>query len=161
MPASQPNPQTATERRAAEAVLRGLITQYAAAHQRLVGTARRWLLKRLPTAHEVVYEYNGFFVTSYSPNEHGYAGVFALRGDADGVKLYFNQGKTLPDPEKLLRGSAQARWIQVERAATLALPAVVDLFDAALARNRVPFARTGRGPIIIQSTLAKKRAKRT
>jgi hypothetical protein len=29
--------------------------------------------------------------------------------------------------------------------------------DEAIARNRVPFARTGRGPVVIRSVLAKKR----
>ena len=125
-------------------------------HQRLIGAIRRWLRKRLPTVHEVVYEYRDCFVTSYSPNEHGYAGVFAIRGSAEGVRLYFNRGKGLPDPEKLLQGSANlVRWIPVEGASILARPAVVRLFDEALARNRVPFARTGRGPVIICSVAAK------
>jgi hypothetical protein len=63
----------------------------------------------------------------------------------------------LPDPEKLLQGSANARWILVEGASTLARPAVARLIDEAIARNRVPFARTGRGPVVIRSTSAKKR----
>ena len=149
-------PQSAAARRAAEAVLRELITRFAPTHQRLVGAVRRWLRKRLPTAHEVVYEYRDWFVISCSPNEHGYEGVFALRGDANGVRFYLNRGKGLPDPEKLLQGSAsQVRWIPVEGASTLARPAVVALFDEALARNRVPFARTGRGPVVIRSVAAK------
>ena len=65
------------------------------------------LRKRLPTAHEVVYEYRDCFVISYSPNERGYEGVLAIRASADGVKLYFNRGKGLPDPEKLLQGSGK------------------------------------------------------
>jgi hypothetical protein len=153
--------QSATERRAAEAELRGLIPKFSPTHQRLVATTRRWLRKRLPTAHEVVYEYRDCFVVSFSPNEHGYAGVFAIRGDADGVKFYFNQGKGLPDPEKLLQGSASlVRWIPLEGPATLAHPAVVRLVDEAIARNRVPFAGTGRGPVVIRSTSAKKRQRR-
>ena len=101
---------------------------------------RRLLRKRLPTAHEVVYEYHDCFVISYSPNEHGYEGVLAIRASADGVRLYFNRGKGLPDPEKLLRGSGrQTRWIHVEGASTLARPAVARLIDEAIARNRVPF----------------------
>ncbi len=81
---------------------------------------RRSLRKRLPTAHEVVYEYRDWFVISYSPNEHGYDGVLAIRGSADGVKLYFNRGKGLPDPAKVLRGSGtQVRFIQMEGAPTL------------------------------------------
>ena len=150
------NTQSAAARREAEAQLRGLVTKFSPAHERLVAATRRWLRKRLPTAHEVVYEYRDCFVVSCSPNEHGYAGVFALRGDGDGIRLYFNLGKGLPDPEKLLQGSAKlVRYIQLEGASTLARPAVVALFDAALARNRVPFASTGRGPVIIRQISAK------
>ena len=149
--------QSAVARRSAEAELRRLIAKFAPAHQRLIGAMRRWLRKRLPTAHEVVYEYRDCFVISYSPNGRGYEGVLAIRGSADGVKLYFNQGKKLPDPEKLLRGSANARWIHLEGASTVARPAVARLIDEAIARNRVPFARTGRGPVVIRSASARER----
>ncbi|MGE0480052.1 MAG: hypothetical protein AB7Q17_06220 [Phycisphaerae bacterium] len=115
---------------------------------------------RLPTAHEVVYEYRDWFVISYSPSEHGYEGVLAIRGSAGAVKLYFNQGKNLPDPEKLLQGSGQTRFIDVEGASTLARPAVARLFDEALARNRVSFAPAGRGPVVIRSASAKSRRRR-
>jgi len=148
--------QSAATRRTAEPGLRKLIITFAPAHQRLVGAMRRWLRQRLPTAHELVYEYRDCFVLSFSPNEHGYEGVLALRGDAKGVRLYLNRGKGLPDPEKLLRGSGtQARWILLEDAATVARPAVARLIDEALARNRVPFARTGRGPVVMRSVAAK------
>ena len=151
--------QSAVARRSAEAQLRTLIAKFAPAHLRLIGAMRRWLRKRLPTAHEVVYEYRDWFVISYSPNEHGYEGVLAIRGSADGVKLYFNQGKDLPDPEKLLQGSGnQTRSIDVEGASTLARPEVACLIDEALARNRVPFAGAGRGSVVMsRSTSAKKR----
>ena len=151
------NTQTAVARRAAEAELRGLIAKFARAHERLTGAMRRWLRKRLPTAHEVVYEYRDCFVISYSPNGHGYEGVLAIRAGANGVRLYFNRGKELPDPEKLLQGAAQARWILMEAASTLARPAVASLVEEAIARNRVPFARIGRGPVVIRSTSAKQR----
>ena len=151
--------QAAVARRSAEAQLRTLIGKFAPGHVRLIGAARRSLRKRLPTAHEVVYEYRAWFVISFSPSEHGYEGVLAIRADADGVKLYFNRGKELPDPEKLLQGSANARWIDLEGASTLALPAVARLIDEAIAHNRVPFARAdhrGGGPVVIRSASAKK-----
>ena len=157
MSTSQLSIQSVVARRSAEAELRQLITKFAPAHQRLIGVVRRWLRKRLPTAHEVVYEYRDCFVISYSPSEHGYEGVLAIRGSADDVKLYFTQGKKLPDPEKLLRGSANARWILLEGASTVTRPAVARLMDEAIARNRVPFARTGRGPVVIRATAAKSR----
>ena len=135
-----------------------LIDKFAPAHLRLIGAMRRWLRKRLPTAHEVVYDYSDSLVISCSPDERGYEGVFALRAGADGVRLYFNRGKGLPDPEKLLQGSGkQTRWIHLEGASMLARPAVARLIDEALARNRVPFARTGRGPVVIRPVSAKRR----
>ncbi len=154
--------QSAAERRSAEAQVRVLIAKFAPAHLRLIGAMRRSLRKRLPTAHEVVYEYQnlGAVVISFSPNEHGYEGVLAIRASADGVKLYFNQGKELPDPEKLLQGSAQTRWILVEGASTLARPEVASLIDEAIARNRVPFALAGRGSVVIRSASAKQRRRR-
>ena len=161
MSTSQMNTQTAVARRSAEAELRGLIAKFAPAHQRLIGAIRRWLRKRLPTAYEVVYEYRDAFVISYSPNERGYEGVFAIRASANGVKLYFNRGKGLPDPEKLLRGfGKQTRWIHLEGASTLARPAVARLIDEAIAGNRVPFSRTGRGPVVIRSVSAKQGRRR-
>ena len=158
MSTSQLSTQSAVARRTAEEELRRLIAKFAPAHQRLIGAMRRWLRKRLPTAHEVVYEYKDFFVISYSPNEHGYEGVLGLRANADGIRLYFNSGKGLPDREKLLQGSGtQVRWIQLEGASTLARPAVARLIDEAIARNRVPFAPTGRGPVVIRSVSSKQR----
>ena len=158
MSTSQLSTQSAVARRSAEAQLRSLIAKFAPAHQRLIGAMRRWLRKRLPTAHEVVYEYYDFFVIRYSPNEHGYEGVLAIRASANGVGLWFNRGKELPDPEKLLRGSGkQTRSIHLEGVSTLACPAVARLIEEAIARNRVPFARTGRGPVVIRSTSAQQR----
>jgi len=153
--------QSAGERRSAEAELRTLIDRFAPAHLRLVGAMRRWLRKRLPTAHEVVYEYRDWFVISYSPNEHGYEGVLAIRASADGVQLYFNRGKELPDPAKVLQGSgSQVRSIDLEGASTLARPEVARLIDEAIARNPVPFARAGRGSVIIRPTSARRRQPR-
>jgi hypothetical protein len=161
MSTSQLSTQSAVARRSAEAQLRGLIARFAPAHQRLIGTMRRWLRKSLPTAHELVYEYHDFFVISYSPNERGYEGVLAIRAGANGVELYFNRGKELPDPAKLLRGSGkQTRSIYMEGASTLARPAVARLIDEAIARNRVPFAHIGRGPVVIRSVSAKQRGRR-
>ena len=152
--------QSAVARRSAEAELRTLIAKFAPAHLRLIGAMRRSLRKRLPTAYEVVYEYHnlGAVVISFSPNEHGYEGVLGIRASADGVRLYFNRGKELPDPAKLLQGSGnQTRSIDVEGTSTLARPEVARLIDEAIARNRVPFGSAGRGSVVIRSTSAKRR----
>lgn len=148
--------QAPAERRAAEGALRELVAKFAP-DERLLAATRRVLRKRLPTAHEVIYEYADALVISVSPNDHGYLGVFAIRANADEVKLYLNQGKGLPDPEKRLKGTAQARWILLEGAATLAEPAVAALITEAIARNRVPFAKTGRGAVVLSPRAVKSR----
>jgi len=152
------SPQSAAARRSSELQLKTLVAKFAPAHLRLVGATRRWLRKRLPTAHEVVYEYRDFVVISYSPSGRGYEGVLAVRASGDAVKLYFNRGRELPDPAKLLRGSGgQARSIDLEGPSTLARPEVARLIDEAIARNRVPFARAGRGSVLIRTTSARRR----
>jgi hypothetical protein len=149
------------ERRSAEAQLRTLIAKFAPARPRLIGAVRRSLRKNLPTAHEVVYEYRDFFVISYSPSERGYEGLLAIRASEIGVRLYFNRGKELPDPAKVLQGSgSQTRWINLEGASTLARPDVARLIHAAIAGNRVPFASAGRGAVVIRSTSARQRRRR-
>ena len=150
------NSQAAAERRLAEAELRALVAKFAPDHQRLVSAIRRIIRTRLPTAHEIAYEYRSWFVFSYSPSERGFEGVLAIRGNSDGVKLYFSHGKDLPDPEKLLRGSAQARWIDVGSASVLKGPPVSRLIDEALARNHIPFAPSG-GGVFMHSPPANKR----
>src|SRR6516162_7472362 len=151
--------QSAVARRSAEAQLRTLIAKFAPAHLRLIGAMRRSLRKRLPTSREVVYEYRDWFVISYSPNEHGYEGVLGIRASADGVKLFFNHAKELPDPAKLLQGSGnQVRSIDMEGMSTLARPEVARLIDEAIAHNPVPFAPAGRGSVVMSpSTSAKQR----
>ena len=151
--------QSAAARRSAEAEVRALIEKHVPAHLRLIAAMRRSLRKRLPAAHEIVYEYQnqGAVVISFSPNEHGYAGVLGIRADADGVMLFFNRAKELSDPAKLLKGSGgQVRSIDVEGVSTLARPEVVRLIDEAIARNPVPFEGAGRGSVVIRSTSAKR-----
>ncbi|MGH7522940.1 MAG: hypothetical protein ACREK8_01405 [Gemmatimonadales bacterium] len=153
MPTSSSETQSPAERREAESGLRDLIARHAPAHQRLIGTMRRWLLERVPTAWELAYEYTDWIVLSYSPNANGYDGVLAIRANADGVALYLSRGKELPDPLKLLKGSAKlVRFIPVERAATLKRPEVVALVALAIAKNPLPFPRAGRGPLVIRSS---------
>ncbi len=161
MSTSEQSTQTAAERRAAGAELRGLVAKLAPTHADLVAAVRRWLRKRLPTAHEVVYEYADCVVVSYTPSGRGYEGVLAIRAGAEGVRLCVGVSGGLPDPEKLLHGSGkQMRWLDVESASTLRRPAVAALADGAIAGSRVPFAASGRGPIVLAAATAKKRRAR-
>ena len=155
------SPQSAAERRAAEAQLRFLIDTYATEQRRLIGAVRRWLQKRLPTAHELVYEYRDVVVICYSATGRGFEGVFGIHANADGVKLYFNRGQELSDPAKLLQGSGKAtRAIHVENAAMLRRPEVAALVEAAIALSPSPFAADGRGTLTVRPTAAQQRRQR-
>ncbi len=97
-------------------------------------------------------------VISYSPTGLGHEAVLSIRAAEAGVRLYFGNGKDLPDPAGLLQGKAnQTRWISLERASDLAKPEIARLIDEAIIRNRIPFASSGRGPLVIRPTTASRR----
>lgn len=148
--------QSKAERRLADAKLQALIDKFAPTQLRLIGTLRGSLRKRLPSAHEVVYEYRDSVVISFSPNAHGYEGVFSIKAGGNLVKLYFNRGKDLSDPTKLLKGSGTVvRSIDIDSASTLKLPEVVRLMDEAIALNPIPFDVVGSGSIVFRSKASK------
>lgn len=145
--------QSVESRQSAEAELSSLIAKFTPEHLGLIGELRRWLQERLPTAHQIVYEYRGCFVISYSPNDRGYEGILALRAGGSGVRLYFNRGKDLTDTQKLLQGSGkQTRWMSLDGASTLARPEVARLIDEAIASNPVPLAPDGSGSVVIRTS---------
>jgi hypothetical protein len=147
--------KSVAERQSTEARVNAIVAKFALAHLQRVSDVRQRLRKRLPTAYEIVYEYRSWFVISFSPSDKGYEGVLSIRGDAGGVKLYFNRGKELPDPEKLLKGTSQTRYIDVEDASRLDTQAVTRLVDEAIASNPMPFPSAGTGSVIIRPATPK------
>lgn len=128
----------------------------------LFRAVRAAVRKRFPTANELAYDYSFALVIAYAPAEHGIDGVFAIRASDTGVALYFSQGPKLPDPKRLLRGSAkQTRFIQLETASQLADPDVEALIAATIDQARVPLPPTGKGRLIIKSDGAKKPPRKT
>jgi hypothetical protein len=144
-----------------EAQLRSLIAKRDPAHQKLIRAVRSALGKRFPTANEIVYDYGNSLVISYSPSEHGIEGIVSTAARAGGVDLYFNQGHRLPDPKKLLMGSAkQVRFIHLESARHVKHPDVEALIVAAIKASGVRLPATGRGRVIIRTDGEKKTPRR-
>ena len=140
------------------AQLESLVRQFEAKDQKLIRAVRSAMRKRLPTAHELLYDYGSFFVIAYSPTEKPYHAVVSIAARADGMQLYFMHGPKLPDPKKMLQGSGkQARFIGLESAKTLERPEVTALMNAAIARAEVPLPDKGKGTLIVRSTSAKRR----
>ena len=144
-----------------EAQLLSVIEKFDPKNQRLIRSVRSVVRKRLRTANELVYDYGNSLVIGYSPTEGGAESIVATTARADGVSLYFNQGKDLPDPKKLLMGSGkQTRFIRVGAASELTRPDVEALIAAAIDQASVPLASKGRSTLVIKSTAARKRLRR-
>jgi hypothetical protein len=144
-----------------EAQLKSLIEKFDPKDQKLIRALRSAVRKRLPAANELVYDYGFSLVIAYSPTEQGIEGILSTSARADGVSLYFMNGPKLPDPKKLLMGSAkQVRFIPVESASRLKHPDVEALIAAAIDKASVPLPSKGSGKLVIKTSAAKKKKSR-
>lgn len=119
-----------------------------------------WMRKKFPDACVLVYDNYNALAIGFGPNERASDAVFSIALFPRWVNLFFLQGAALPDPTKLLDGSAkQARSIRLEKIELLDDPALVSLIDAEAARlGLVPGA--GNGKIVIKSISAKQRPRK-
>ena len=145
----------------AERQIAGFIAKIGPNKQTLIRSVRKVLRKRFPTANELVYDYHKNFVIGYSPTERGSDAIVAMSAAPNGVRLFFNQGPSLPDPHKILLGNGrQTRFIWVESAGVLLWPEVESLMTAAARKAKAPLDRSGRGELIIKSKSSKQRSRR-
>jgi hypothetical protein len=144
-----------------EAELQSWIDRLDPKGQKLFRSVRAAVRKRFPTVDELAYDYTSSIVLSYTPTKHGKDGIVSIAARADGVRLYLLDGPRLPDPKKLLQGSAtQVRFVPVEAASRLAHPDVEALISSAIDRSKVAPPSVGKGRLIIQSRADKKPARR-
>ena len=154
-------PAAKTSSADAEKQLKGFVDKFETRHQSLIRAVRKALRKRLPTAHELVYDNYNFFVIGYSPTERPSDAIVSMAAGANGVGLCFIHGTKLRDPNKILQGSGnQTRFLRLESAEVLARPEVEDLLAAAIAQAKVSMPATGRGKVIIRSVSTKQRPRR-
>ena len=138
-----------------EAQLESFVERFDARDQKLFTALRSAVRKRLPTANELAYDYADSVVIAYSPTEGGIDGIASIALRPGDVRLYFTNGPRLPDPGKLLRGTAkQVRYIEITSANQVTTPAVEDLFRAAIAAARVPLPPTGKGALLVRGAAA-------
>jgi hypothetical protein len=117
----------------------------------LIRSVRSALRKRFPSANELVYDYGRSLVIAYAPGERGSDAFVAISAGAEGLRLIFNQGPTLPDPKNILLGSGrQTRFIWIESAKTLELPEVKALLKTATARAKPALRASGRGKLVMK-----------
>lgn len=144
-----------------QAQLKSLIAKFDPKTQRLISSIRSAVRKRLPTANELVYDYRTFFVIGYSPSMNGIESVVSIAARHDGVRLYFLNGPKLPDPKKLLQGSAkQVRYLALESASRLKHQDIEALIAAAVANSKIRLPSKGRGELITKTSAVNRRPRR-
>lgn len=127
---------------------------------KLISSLRKSVRKRFPTAVELVYDNYNFLVFGFCTTDRASNCLVSLAANAHGVTLFFNWGKSLPDPHKILQGSGnQVRWIRLEGPATLLRPEVEALLKAAVDQAKHPLP-TEKGYTVIKSISAKQRPRR-
>jgi hypothetical protein len=142
--------------------LAAFIAKFAPKTQTLIQAVRRAVRRRLPTANELVWDNYNFFVIGYSATERPSDSILSIAAGANGVGLSFYRGATLPDPKGILLGEGkQNRFIRLEAAKVLERPEVEALIAAAVKQARVPFAKSGRGKLIVRSVSKKLRPRQS
>lgn len=137
------------------------VAKFAPPMQRTIRACRTAMRQRLRAAHELVYDNYNFLVIGYSPTERPSDAFISIAANAKGVTLFFLDGVRLPDPQQMLLGSGkQVRSVRLPSARTLDEPVVVALIRSAVRESDVPFAKTGRGRLIIRSVSGKQRPRR-
>ena len=147
-----------------ETQLASYFAKYEPAIAKLGKALRAKLRARLPGLSEVVYVYENQnkLVISYSPTGQGYAGLCSFSLDPREAKLYFTQGSLLSksDPNKLLKGSANVRYVAMNAAADLDRAEIEALMAAALKLAKVRLDAGAQGEVIIKAEEQKQRAAR-
>ncbi|HZS09749.1 MAG TPA: hypothetical protein VFD58_33290 [Blastocatellia bacterium] len=144
-----------------EKQLADFIARYTPEIGALARAALARMRARLPGAVELVYDNYNALVIGFGPTERASDAIFSIALYPRWVNLFFLKGASLPDPQKLLKGSGKVvRHIVLEDAATLDKPAVQKLIAHALKSAARPLDGTGPGRIIIKSVSAKQRPRR-
>jgi hypothetical protein len=118
--------------------------------------------KLVPGATELVYDNWNGLVVGFGPNARPSDAIVSILMMPDHVTLCFIQnGPSLPDPKKLLKGSGNVvRHLRLSSARDLDTPPIRALIAEAIKRSDVPFPRGKRRELIVRSISPKQRPRR-
>lgn len=143
--------------------LNRFIARYTPDIAKLARGALARMRKRLPAAHQLVYDNYNACAIGFSPTERASDVIFSIALYPQRVSLFFLQAMKshLDDPQKLLQGSGSlVRFIPLESPAQIDSPAVQRLMKQALVAAKVPLKRSGKGRLIVKSISATQRPRR-
>ena len=118
------------------------------------------LRKRLPGACVLVYDNYNALAVGFGPNGRASEAILSIAVWPRWVSLFFLQGKGLPDPQRILKGSGnRVRHVVLQSATDLDKPAISTLLAVAVARSRSEIPARG-GTLVIKSVSATQRPRR-
>jgi hypothetical protein len=145
----------------ADRELASFIGKYAPEVAAVAKAALVKMRKRLPGAVELVWDNYNALAIAFGSSEKLADVLFSIALYPRWVSLFFKNGATLADPNKLLKGSGKGiRHIVLEDAAILERPAVRELMAAAQRSASSPIDPQAKRRIIIKSVSAKQRPRR-
>jgi hypothetical protein len=120
--------------------------------EKLARAALKKLRALMPGAVQMIYDnYNGLAI-GFCATEKSSEAVLSVALYPKWVTLFFLQGKGIPDPKKLLKGSGAAvRSIRLEDTSPLKNADVDALIALAIARSKSPFGPKENGKLILKS----------
>jgi hypothetical protein len=143
------------------AQLARFIAKFTPQMQVLAKTVRRKMRGYFPGAVEMVYDNYNALVIGFCPNERASDVICSIAVYPRWINLFFFDGDTLPDPERLLNGTGSiVRHIKLQRADDLDRPAVRALIHEARERADPPLNAESKRRLLIRSISAKQRRRR-
>src|SRR4030095_5568922 len=116
---------------------------------------------QFPGATEMVYDNYQALVIGFCPSDRASDVICSIGVYPRWINLYFFEGDTLPDPDKLLQGNGNmVRRIVVQQADDLDQPAAQTLLVEAIDRADPPLDRDGKRRLLIKAVAAKQRPRR-
>ena len=110
------------------------------------------LRRAFPGSYQLVYDYSSSLVVAFGMSERGYEAIVAIAIFPRWVRLYFGDGKSLPDPKGLLEGSgARVRSVTLKAASDLDHRDIRALIKAAIQHSGVTFPRARSTRLVIKS----------
>jgi hypothetical protein len=143
----------------AQKELDGFIDKYAPEIAAQARACLKILRQRMPHAIQLVYDNYNALAIGFCPTERTSDAIFSLVLYPRYLRLFFLQGKKVPDPDKLLEGKGNRVRSILISAPDLNRPDIRELMAVAIESAKVSFDSATPGQLIVRSSAAKQRTR--
>jgi hypothetical protein len=131
--------------------LDGFIARFPPPVAKLTKAVLKRMRERLPGAVELIYDKANALAIGFGPDERASNIINSIAVYSNWINLYFFEGDSLPDPERLLKGSGtMVRYIRITSIDDLDRPAVKKLMAEALRAADPPLDRKAERRMLVK-----------